>query len=193
MLKESKIEIIQVNEGVKVPTFEGRYFCSRKNPLKEAEVWISTHQKTLGSQDNIVILGLGAGFHIQLLQDRPNTFVIELEEELVKAWKQYNSHIQIPVQSQPFPVNAKILEFRPAWSGREAQYAELSKNLRRVTASSLKQEAESCDQWVLAEALGQASIPDSLELTIKDIVPLFPVENQTTEARLWRALRELVL
>jgi len=192
MQKESKIEVQQLENGLKVPTFEGSYFCSRKNPLKEAETWVLANQSKLQSNPKVIILGLGAGFHVELLKDRPETYVIELREELIQAWKQYNSHLQIHFLSPDSEIEGLAIDFRPAWTGNEKHYENLSRKIRGVCKWSLQEAAEKKDLWILSEALKKASLPEQMDLTVKDIADLFPIENQTDEARIWRTLRELV-
>ncbi|MEZ0391025.1 MAG: hypothetical protein ACAH59_02340 [Pseudobdellovibrionaceae bacterium] len=192
MQKENKVEIIQLENGLKVPTFEGLYFCSRKNPLKEAESWILINEKILKEPGPLAILGLGAGFHLQLLKDRPETFVIELRPELIAAWTQFDSHFPIKLLSEPNEWQGKVIDFRPAWNGLESEYAELFENLRGLSRKALMRNAEAQDLWILAEALKRTDLPDALELTVKEITSLFPLENQTEEARIWRTLREFV-
>lgn len=192
MLEKSKIQIQKLENGVEVPTFDGIYLCSRRNPLKEAEAWVLANKKALDSNDPVIILGLGAGFHLQILKNRPNTYVLELRSELASAWNQYNWHYPVQfVTAEPFPA-AITLDFRPAWAGLEKEYEALSRKLRGVSKAALQEEAEKKDLWVLAEALKSAQFPEQLDLSVKDIAELFPLENQTPEARIWRTLRELV-
>lgn len=192
MLNESKIEILQIGNGLKVPTFEGTYFCSRKDPIKEAQTWLQSHRAVLESNDSVIILGAGAGFHLQLLNNRPNTFAIELHSELLKAWSQYNSEISIPVFGSADRLSGRVLEFRPAWNGNTDKYEILAQKLRGLSKESLLEQAEEKDLWILSEALKNSQWPGKMELNVKDIAQLFTVENQTEEARMWRTLREFV-
>jgi hypothetical protein len=191
----AKLVELKIENGLKLPSIEGRFFCSRRDPKREAQSWLEAHQRKIKSNQPLIILGLGAGFHIDLLQSEIQNpiHVIELRPELVGCWKAQNpdSHILICHQATGIPFGC-LLEFRPAWSGLEAEYETLSRELRQVSRSSLHQSAEEQDLWILAEALKHSQLPENLELTIKDIVQMIPLENQSEEARLWRALRELV-
>jgi hypothetical protein len=192
MLKENKVEIRDLANGMKVPTIGELYFCSRRDPLKEAQAWLQANRQILESSSEVIILGLGAGFHIQLLEERPRTTVVELRSELASAWQAFHPDFQIPVLANHGLTTAQVLEFRPAWTGLEAAYLTLSKRLRAVSVETLLDQAEQSDLWVLAESLKNSQRSIEVEITVKDISNLFPLENQTTEAKLWRALKEFV-
>lgn len=193
MQEKSKIELFQLENGLTVPTFEGLFFCSRRNPLSEADSWALANKKKIESDQKLIILGLGAGFHMQHLKDRPETYVIELREELIQAWEKYNPHFKVHfIEGDGHDLQALPMDFRPAWSGRELSYEKISRDLRGVCKSALQDEAQRNGFPILADALKNTSLPEQLDLTVKDIAGLFPQENQTSEARIWRALREFV-
>jgi hypothetical protein len=197
MLKPAELIELTVENDLKLPSIEGRLFCSRRNPEREAALWIENHRQVLKSARQVSVLGLGAGFHIVALPTHLEIQVIELRPQLIARWQEMGwgqnlPNTRITLQVDAAKVEGPILEFRPAWSGLEAQYETMSRNLRGVHRSALENEAERKDLWILAQALQKARLPENLELTIKDIVNLIPIENQSEEARLWRALRELV-
>jgi hypothetical protein len=190
------IEELIMPNGIKLPSIDGGFFCSRRDPVREALSWLKAQERFLSPSSSVVILGLGAGFHLQLLPSSIHSQiqVIELRPELIERWKKLNPDSKIPIVSTESEIlGATILDFRPAWTGSEAAYENLSRNLRGASRTSLQAQAEKKDLWILAEALKQSSAPENLDLTIKDIAQAIAIENQSEEARLWRALRELVL
>jgi hypothetical protein len=189
------VELIMPN-GIEVPSIKGHFVCSRRDPMREALSWLKAQERFLSPASPAIILGLGAGFHLQLLPSSVHSQiqVIELRLELIERWKTRHPDSKIQVLSTaPKILGATVLEFRPAWTGLEDQYENLSRHLRGASRSGLQAQAEKKDLWILAEALKQSSVPENLDLTIKDIAQAITIENQSEEARLWRALRELVL
>ncbi len=191
-----KLVELKTENGMRLPTLDGRFFCSRRDPKREAQSWLQSQRRLISENKTLVVLGLGAGFHIEALQAAVTNpiHVIELRPELIGHWQIHNSESKIQVSPSIVPSeNLQILEFRPAWNGLEVRYENLSRELRSVHIHSLRAEAEAHDLWILSDALKKANLPENLELTIKDIVHAIPLENQSEEARIWRALRELVL
>jgi hypothetical protein len=183
------LELVEhhLGNGVSIPSIAEYCFCSRRDPVREAELWLQ-RQKISGP---VLVLGLGAGFHIQALPVELEIHVIELRPALVERWQRINKRL-LKIHDPKIDFCGEILEFRPAWSGLEIQYQEISNNLRGLNRQGLQTKAEAQDLWILSEALRKSELPENYEITIKDIVNLIPIENQSEEARLWRALRELV-
>jgi hypothetical protein len=196
VLKESKkLELFQLANGMIVPSKEGRLYCSRRDPVKESEKWYQDNERAIQSARQILVLGLGAGFHLLHFSPEQEIYVLELDQELIDLFLSRELPIKPKIHfvSSGAALDATVLEFRPAWLGKEDLYESLSLQFRNLTAASLRQMAEKKDLWVLAEALQAPSLPENLELTVKEIANLFPLENQTQEAKIWRALRELVV
>lgn len=190
----SEVVELTLPNGKTLPSIDGRFFCSRRDPEREALSWLKANEGLFSLSSNVVILGLGAGFHVQNFPGVKQLTVVELRSQLVDRWKWQVSRSDIQVVSAlESSDEAVVLEFRPAWSGLEAEYVNLSRRLRGADLAALKTQAEKKDLWILAEALEQIQAPDGLELSIKDIVHAIAIENQSEEARMWRALRELVL
>ncbi len=193
----SELQFQKIASGDSVPLIQGRIFCSSRDPQKEAQAWL-LHQKTsdFETQSSICLLGLGAGFHLDLLLEKTNLsmiHVIELHAELIENWKCQNFHALSRVdfcqsleESTPL-----VLEFRPSWGGNEKFYHDLSQKLRQATAQHLQQEADQRGLKELSSALS-SHLKSNFELTVKDVVQVFSLENQSQEARLWRTLREFV-
>ena len=190
-------EFTQLTMSQGLPAIEGRFFCSRRDPMREALSWQQAHERVLKSASRVVILGLGAGFHLQNWPFTKDLTVVELRPQLIQLWSQLHPEaangIRFRSGIDEISIDHMVIEFRPAWNGLESRYEELSRALRGASRISLQNQAEQKDLWILAEALQGLSLPENVELTIKDIVQAISIENQSEEARMWRALRELVL
>lgn len=189
-----KLENFQLENGLNVPAFGGRLFCSRRDPIKESEIWFQKNEMSIRSAQKILILGLGAGFHLLNFEPKQEIYVLELDSGLIDIFMQRDLPTRPRIQfiKPDSEIEATVLEFRPAWLGMEAEYERASRFFRKADRSSLQKEAERKDLWILTEALKNSSLPENLEITIKDIASTFALENQTPEAKIWRALRELV-
>jgi hypothetical protein len=191
MPKESRLEIKTLANGVAIPSLDGVVFCASRDPISEAQKWFKAIERSCEQHEEIVVLGLGAGFHLlPLLQLNKKIYVYEIQSQLVHAWPLKEKIQFIP---EDFQTQALVLEFRPSWSGNEKKYTEISRRLRGNEALGLKRQAEMKDLWILAQALETSLIPENLEISIKEIVGMIPIDNQSEEARMWRALRELVV
>ncbi len=91
----SKIEIKKSKVDTPVPVVEGIHLHSIYNPAKEAETLIGKYSEALEGQRNILVLGLGFGYHVWQLEselrkhhDKWNVIVIEpnvrMTEEFLK-------------------------------------------------------------------------------------------------------------
>lgn len=192
--ENSLIRNIQIENGMVLPALEGRLFCSRRDPVKESEVWYQSNQRAIESAGPLVVLGLGAGFHLLQIDPDRDVYVIELRPELIEIFERRDLPVKprIHFVGSDFELEATVLEFRPAWMGIEEKYQALSRRLRAADGGSLQLMAEKKDLWVLSEVLNSSPWPKPMELSVKEITKLFPLENQTQEAKIWRALRELV-
>ena len=109
-------------ENTASKTFEkiernGRLLCSPRNPMKEAAEWLQRQKLTVHDQA-VLVLGLGAGYHVQeLCRQFPN-----LKVEIFELDPQFRNS-QYHFVEEPFSEKYDaILAFRPAWAGYEAQY-----------------------------------------------------------------------
>lgn len=96
---------------------DGRLLCSPRNPQKEAQDWL-IRQKINSSDCRVLVLGFGAGYHVQELKNVfPNirVDVLELDQRLQREGFHF---VKNPKHGE---YNA-ILPFRPAWAGLETEY-----------------------------------------------------------------------
>lgn len=83
-------EEVKIQSGESILKWNGKFLCSRVDPHKEAEQWIHQVTKEVGQVKNLIVLGLGCGFHIEALRrHRPNAniLVIERFKEVVDFYK----------------------------------------------------------------------------------------------------------
>jgi hypothetical protein len=88
-----KIEVKEARNGLPIPVINGIHLHSIYNPTKEAETFATSHEEHLMRNSNILVLGLGFGYHIHELDlvlkkyhNNRKIIVIEPNEELVKLF-----------------------------------------------------------------------------------------------------------
>ena len=94
-------ELKDSRSGHKVAVINGLHLHSSYDPIREAEVFIEKHQSTLESKNQILLLGMGLGYHLSKLNrelsslygDDYKIVVIEPIEKLFKDAKRYG---QVP-------------------------------------------------------------------------------------------------
>ena len=77
---------INIIETKTIPTIEIRVnnkkivFHSKYNPLNEAESWCSSETNLLKSNEDIIIIGIGAGYHVlEVAKLFPNQIIRVIE------------------------------------------------------------------------------------------------------------------
>lgn len=74
------IDWVQAEGGHIVPRQEGNLICSKVNPVEEARRWVQSIAVDISKDDGIAVMGLGGGFHIQILRERfPEAKILVLE------------------------------------------------------------------------------------------------------------------
>ncbi len=132
-----------VNKNQKIiPQIGNRFLCSYQRPLSEAEKWLS--QFDLRQAKDVLVIGGGGGFHIELLKLKyPDTFVHvfdfrtdileHLEEKFKKTQKLALYEVNPNMDSQFYKNLYQFLEnklpeimpFRPGWQGMEVGFEKL--------------------------------------------------------------------
>jgi hypothetical protein len=120
---------------------EGKALCSSKNPIKEAQQWLGS--RDLSRSDDIMILGLGAGYHVvEALKFKKfnSVSVVESNAELIQAFEKnfpeefekvqfymINSNSIIDQKLFQFLGDRQptVLAFRPAWGSRSSNFEDL--------------------------------------------------------------------
>lgn len=91
----SHYKLVKAKNGATVPYINEVYLHSMYDPYKEAQGFSKLHEQTLATKKNIIVLGLGFGYHIKEIaktlgthHDRYKVIVIEPNERLYKDFTQ---------------------------------------------------------------------------------------------------------
>jgi hypothetical protein len=192
----NRVVSVYTNEhGHEVMSRGGRLLCSPRDPVREAQGWVS-RQKIAVLDRHVLVLGLGAAYHLkELLVACPQAqiHVLELNEETIvsqSAWLEQES-ARIAVYSSAeilFKNNYNlILSFRPAWSNYEVPYVHALLFLTQKSDEALLQAAEAEGLAKTASLLRNRQVP----FTLTDL-HFLGEDGSHTEIKVWRCLRELV-
>ena len=104
-METNGIELQSSRNGLSIPVINGVYLHSVYNPQKEAEAFVEKNENIINRKNNLIILGLGFGYHIEQVAKKLNEsgeykiIVIEPNKELVNLFEEtrpfYDSNIQI--------------------------------------------------------------------------------------------------
>jgi hypothetical protein len=72
--RNSHYRLESSRNGLTVPVINDVYLHSIYNPVKEAETFAKTHENNLKVKNNILILGLGFGYHVEEVAKLVNSF-----------------------------------------------------------------------------------------------------------------------
>jgi hypothetical protein len=173
--------------GLNVPSLDGDLFCSSRDPIREANAWVASIAKLVQPKSKVLVLGLGAGFHIQAFREKfPQTpfRILELIPQIAHRHPGLSQWIDLEIPSNvEIDTELLILEFRPAWLGLENEYLEIQRNLLHQNPKSF------CSA---AQTAGLTFTATAKDFQIKALDWIFNPENQSEEIKIWRALRELV-
>ena len=188
------MEFVQIENGMILPQTQGKLYCSRRDPVKEASNWFCHHQESINQAEHIIILGLGAGFHLLNFESTQQVTVVELNPQLIEVFegRQHPSKPQIQYLEGGGNREGTVLEFRPAWVGNEERYEAVSRRLRGCDQQALIAGAERRHLREMAEHFKRLPESDQRDLTIKDLVHTIDAYDQSFHSKMWRCLRELV-
>ena len=115
-----------------IPVINGVHLHSIYNPEREATGFVSSQLENLKTAKNILIFGLGFGYHISHIEEKMksfhpagyNIFVIEPNTEIVQKWRelaptQFSEHVKVVSYNsiKEFYQDRELVEFmstRPA-------------------------------------------------------------------------------
>lgn len=99
---DSPVKFLSVTEAKNkelVPVVRGTPLHSLHNPRREAEVFANNHLAHLSKTDNVLVLGLGFGYHLEemakilrLRNKGGRVVVVEAIPELVRLWASYQKN-----------------------------------------------------------------------------------------------------
>ena len=91
--RKKQYELKTSRNGLTVPVINGIHLHSIYNPIKEAEAFATGFADTLKENNNILILGLGFGYHVEEIakqlnsvHDSFNIIILESNQELVQEF-----------------------------------------------------------------------------------------------------------
>jgi len=161
-----------------------------RDPQRVAWQWLERHRALLAESNQVTVLGCGSGEHIHaLVQEFPHLKIQVLELEKEKVRRTFFPKVTFLNESTLDSLSL-VLEFRPAWGTNGEKYEEISRQLRGLRKKDLQKSAEDHGLLCLSQIL--LASENEIAPNIKDIAALYPLENQTAEAKIWRTLRELV-
>lgn len=185
-------------------SWQGRLLCSSRDPGAEATKW--AEQQSFKNEDTVLVLGLGAGHHLQALRVlRPTQKFIVLdyhqaliEKFVVEALVDNCQLIHVSENSKDIvkamvKASLPVLFFRQATSGLEKEYENLRKDLIGANQQSLALQSQAKGCYHLSQLLTEKSADSFTDfLSIKDIDHLMVDHKENKEAKIWQVLRELV-
>jgi hypothetical protein len=91
--RKKQYEIKTSRNGLTVPVVNGIHLHSIYNPIKEAEAFATSFKDTLKENNNILVLGLGFGYHIEeiakslsSMHENYSIVILESNQELVQEF-----------------------------------------------------------------------------------------------------------
>lgn len=138
------ISFSENSEGYLIPFEDGKALCDFNNPIAEAEAWVASQNFNISNE--IVVLGLGDGFHLKALKEAHPYLKIHLIECRDQLLPIYKKQIQSQVdnysclQSLNALLDSEIFELvmvkslpvyfmRSSWGAQEDLFYSMWKNL----------------------------------------------------------------
>lgn len=164
-----------------VPVVRGVPLHSLHNPRREAEVFANNHLAHLSKTANVLVLGLGFGYHIEemskilrLRHKDGKILVIEAHQELVRLWQSYQKNtckaeVISALSIDELYANKEVCKFllkKPVVIIHQASF-ESAKTyyqsfLTRRASSHLKDFKTSNPEWNLwIDSLGERSVEEA--------------------------------
>ncbi len=91
----SQYQLVKSKSGLTVPYIDDVYLHSMYSPAKEAEGFAKLHEETLKRKKNVIVLGLGFGYHVEEIakilnreHDNYRILIIEPNEQLYKDFNE---------------------------------------------------------------------------------------------------------
>ena len=83
---ESEIEILRSRNAYPIPRVNGVMIHSNYDPLKEAVAFVNSYESLIRSQDIILVMGYGFGYHVdeivKRIKDDPEKFIFVIEPDV---------------------------------------------------------------------------------------------------------------
>lgn len=202
------IELLTNANGQTVIRRDGRLLASQVDPVAEAKAWLSRRMRFMDKVKTVFVLGMGAGYHIQVLCETTSAKIVVIEPDL--------EVIEAAAKIHSFPADRVLIETVQSPRGlRSAQ--SVRDGVRASFVVLLHPASRACDpafykdcqaqltgrdwgslnwQWKLKNGPSLDSSPrvaTEEALTIYDLEQTELVQNsEERERMLIKALRELV-
>jgi hypothetical protein len=197
------IEFVSCNlsgEILNVPRRSGMALCSTRDPRREAQRWIKAIQALRVEQ--IFVIGLGAGYHIEELAKvySGQINVIEIDQELIDHWLSKSSVANIKIAKftssntnftewvASCSRNANLIfDFRPAWAGAEETFGLVRDVLTCRTSAAINTYFNEG-----MSALACHVLPTDRLISAKEIVEYSQAAGSDKDLKTWKLLSELL-
>ncbi len=156
------IQFLVNKNGKVIPQSGNLFLCSYQRPLSEAEKWLA--QFDLKQAKDVLVLGGGGGYHIELLKLKyPDIFVhvfefrSEILEHLEDKFKRTQKLALYGINANQDSVFYKnmfqfldekvpeIMPFRSGWQGMESSYEKLHSAMLMREVTTLSQYLQNSD------------------------------------------------
>ncbi|MBC7371632.1 MAG: hypothetical protein H7326_08710 [Bdellovibrionaceae bacterium] len=196
-------------EGYLIPLEGTVALCSLKDATSEAEKWVSEQNMSISNE--IVVLGLGAGFHIRALQEAHpglKIHIVECRDQLAPIYKKqiqsvienYSCYHNLEelLSSELFErtitKSLPVYFFRQCWGMQEDLFYSLWKNLTGRSVYAIARHFANLGLEIDETTLATLKTTEA-PLTIRDATDII-INSKTPEARAQRsyfeALKELI-
>ena len=95
MLNNNIFEIKVSKTGKPIPVIDGIHLHSAYDPIKEASKFIDGHLKSLRENNNVLVFGLGLGYHLEAIEKScreiwGNNFQVMVIEPNANTYREFN-------------------------------------------------------------------------------------------------------
>ncbi len=196
----------QTNDsGMAIPYIEGKPLCSKVNPDREAKAWA---ERAVGrlykSTDTLIILGYGAGYHVEELRKitKHNIVVFEVIEEIVSSaledkqlkvifFSKVDDVLKNIKLKDMFSKKFQVLQHYPSTSPFLGEYESIRHAITARERSAFKTQV---DLHLPSPLLANMNFSESDELlTAKDIsTHLTQSKTSNPKSYIWKILGDLL-
>lgn len=208
-------EILMARNECRIIRCQGRSLASTVDPLNEARLWLEKNHNFVAGEDRLVVLGVGAGYHLRELTQRfphKQIFALYIEDDLLESLNKLHAlelstiefvHIAkveealaIPRLRRLLSQNYGLLSFLPAQATYLQLYRELQARLVArdpVLFSDLVRREPRLLKMFPLQAIPGAG--EKTLLSIKDLTRMVTGNGDLSrqDLLLLKALRELVV
>lgn len=83
---DSNVEIHQSKTGHPIPKVDGTFVHSAYDPIKEANTFINSHKSIVESQNVLLVMAYGFGYHVEVLAkmvlENPDKYIFVIEPDI---------------------------------------------------------------------------------------------------------------